>query len=73
MYKHLTSSGWLSSRQPEHPAGAFETWQRCLPQRTDWSRDEWVVTRIWFDPRISEAERDMLKQKFGRPFTGPLT
>lgn len=72
MYKHLMRTGWLGSPRRDHPSGAVETWERHLRPRTDWSRDEWTVSRVWFDPEISEVERDMLKQKFGTPFTGPL-
>ena len=73
---HLTPVGWLTGTSKcygnidtageiPRPENAVETWKKYIYQRSQWSREEVMLTMIWHDPSVPDLERDALRVKFG--------
>ena len=71
---HLTPDGWVAGTsrffgKPDKdgeivpPGNRVETWLSRTYQRSEWSSEERTWRLIWFDPAVSEGERDALRGK----------
>ena len=73
---HLTLEGWIKGtvrffgkgRKVRRPAGAVETWEQHIYQRSRWSGEEVARRRVWHDESVSEADRQTLRESFPCPF-----
>ena len=77
---HLTPSGWVpgtrryfdkvDGREVPRPSGAVETWVHEMRQSSAWSSEEYNEHMTWYDERVPEADREVLRARFRRPFWG---
>jgi hypothetical protein len=74
---HLTPQGWIRGSstyfgrvdsEVPRPADAIETWEQHCDQASGWSREYKTNKQVWHNPDTSEADRDVLRAKFPKPF-----
>lgn len=66
-YMHLTRNGWRRKDEEPWPEDRVETYSYEMHQSSGWSKEKITLTLIWSDPTLTDAERDALYLKAGRP------
>lgn len=74
---HLTPAGWVhgtyrffdavQGQEVSPPTDRVETWVCEGFQQSAWSAEETRFYRVWFDPKVAQADRDALRSGFPSP------
>jgi hypothetical protein len=65
---HLTADGWVRKDEEPFPEARIETWRYRMHQSSGWSDEKRQLHCKWADPKLSRADRDALRKKFGLPY-----
>jgi len=64
---HLTRHGWIRKDTEPFPEDRIETWSYQAECPADDAKEQVCLRRTWKEPRLTDQERDVLRDLFGIP------